>query len=64
MLTVMRKYAEGSISRTGFLSFVGEQRWPDAVRRRVAELSAEDVANVMKALEESDIRQLEKILIA
>lgn len=64
VMIVMRKYAEGTISRTSLLSFVGEQRWPDSVRRRVAELSADDLANVMKALEESDIVQLEKILIA
>lgn len=60
-LTVMRKYAEGTISRTSFLSYIGEQRWPDSVRRRMAEVSAADLPNVISALEQSDIMQLEDI---
>ena len=62
VLTVMRKYAEGTISRTGFLSFIGEQRWPDLVRRRMATLSEAGLVSVMKALEQSDIVELEAIL--
>jgi len=64
VLIVMRKYTEGTISRTSFLSFAGEQRWPESVRRRVIELSEADLPNVMKALEKSDIKELKKIFTA
>lgn len=62
LLAVMRKCAEGTISRTGFLSFIGEQRWPDMVRRRMAALPQASLASVMRALEQSDIVELEAIL--
>lgn len=60
---VIRKYAEGTISRSGFLSFVGEQRWPEVIRRRVAVLTAADLTDLMTALEEADVAQLEALLV-
>lgn len=64
VLGILRKYAQGTITQTGFLSFVAEQRWPESVRRRVAALSPADISSLVKALEESDIPQLEAFLIA
>jgi hypothetical protein len=64
VLGVLRKYVQGTITRTGFLSFVAEQHWPEIVRRRVAALSAADVASLVRALEEADIAQLEALLVA
>ncbi len=64
VLVVLRKYAEGTISRTSFLSFIAEQQWPELVRRRMAELSTSEIANVMQALAQSDISKLEDIFNA
>jgi len=64
VLGILRKYAQGTISRTGFLSFVTEQRWPEPVRHRVAALSPADVEGVVTALEQSDIARLESLLVA
>lgn len=64
VLGVMRKHATGAITRAGFLSFIGEQRWSDVVRRRMAALSSVEFANVMDALEGSDVMRLETILTA
>ncbi len=64
VLGVMRKYTEGVISRTGFLSFIREQRWPDVIRGRMAALSEIEFASVMKSLEQCDVIQLESILTA
>lgn len=61
---VLRKYARGTISRTSFLSYLGEQRWPERIRRRVAVLSPNDVAELVRALEVGSSAQLEELLIA
>lgn len=62
--SVLRKYARGTISRTRFLSYLGEQRWPDRIRRRVAALSPNDVAELVRTLEVGSSAQLEELLIA
>jgi len=64
VLGIIRKHAQGTITRTGFLSFVAEQRWPESVRRRVAALSQADIASLATALEDGDITKLETSLIA
>jgi hypothetical protein len=61
-LTVVRKYIEGMISRTSFLSFVTEQRWSDPIRRRVAALSEADLRSLVSALEHVDVPRIETIL--
>lgn len=62
-LSIIRKLLNGTISRTSFLSFVSEQRWPDAVRRRIAALSPTDLAKLAIALDRADVSELETILI-
>lgn len=64
VLRILRKYAEGTITRTGFLSFVAEQRWPASVRRCVTALSSADIASLATALQAGDIPQLEASLVA
>ncbi len=59
---VMRKYAQGIISRTGYLAFLSEQRWPEAVRVRMTALSESDLIRLTHALERLEVGQLEVIL--
>lgn len=61
---IIRKYAQGTITRASFLSFVAEQRWPESVRRRVTALSPAEIASLATALEESDITELEASFVA
>lgn len=64
VLRILRKYAEGTLTRTSLLAFVAEQRWPESVRRRVTALSSADIVRLATALEEGDITQLEASLVA
>jgi hypothetical protein len=64
VLGVLRKYAAAAITRTGFLSFIAEQRWPESVRRRIAALSPSDIEGVVNALQEGDITRLETLIVA
>ena len=61
---ILSKYAAGTITRTGFLSFIAEQRWPESVRRRIAALSPGDIQGVVTALDEGDITRLETLIVA
>ena len=61
---IFRKYANGTITRTGFLSFIAEQRWPENLRRHIAALSAKDTEAVVHALDEGDIERLEALIAA
>ena len=63
VMGVICKHAEGTIGRTSFLSFIGEQRWPDLLRRRVAALTMAELADLRTALEEVNVAQLEDLLI-
>ncbi|MCC6930037.1 MAG: hypothetical protein IT359_13725 [Gemmatimonadaceae bacterium] len=63
VLGIIRKYAQGEITRTSFLSFVAEQRWPESVRHRMSALSAAGVMSLATALEAGDITQIEASLI-
>ncbi|MFN2637434.1 MAG: hypothetical protein ABR585_10440 [Gemmatimonadaceae bacterium] len=63
VLGILRKYAQGTISRTAFLSFLAEQHWPELVRHRVAALSPADIEGLMTALEQSNIARLETLLV-
>jgi hypothetical protein len=63
VLGILRKYAAGLITRTGFLSFIADQRWPESVRRRIATLSLDDIDAVMNALDECDITRLETLIV-
>ncbi len=60
---IVRKYAAGHLSRTSFMSFVTEQRWPGQLRQRVGALSPDDLTKLVDALEQSDIARLEAALI-
>lgn len=62
VLGVLCKYVHGMISRTGFLSFIAEQRWPESIRQRMAALPRGDIAGLLSALEASNIAQLESAL--
>ena len=64
LLGILRTYAKGTITQTGFLSFVAEQRWPDRVRRRIASLSPSDIEDLVNALDEGDIARLEGLIVA
>lgn len=59
---ILGKYLVGTISRTGFLSFVAEQRWPDDIRRKVVDLETSDLSTLSTALYEADIPRLEALL--
>ena len=63
VLEIARKHAQGAITRTSFLSFVAEQRWPESVRRRMAALSPADLASLVAALEGNEIARLETLLV-
>lgn len=60
--SVARKYFDGTISRTGFLSFVSEQPWPDVVRRRVSTMPDADLRELTEALEQRDFELLESTI--
>lgn len=62
-LSVIRKFAHGYVSRTSFLSFVSEQKWPDFVRRRIVSLSPADLQSLAVALDTIDVPELENMLI-
>lgn len=61
VLHVLRKHLAGTISRTGFLAFVSEQRWPTLLKHRTVEFSHADLEAIMNALERRDIRRLETL---
>jgi hypothetical protein len=61
-LAVARKYLEGTISRTNFLSFVAEQRWPDAIQRRVSTMPDPELTRLASTLEERDFALVESII--
>jgi hypothetical protein len=66
-LSLMKKHADGIVSRTSLLSYVAEQRWPHQVRQRIAALAAADPSNLMNlmdALQTGDISWLEETLVA
>jgi len=60
--SIVGKYLEGTISRTGFLSFVAEQRWPNEIREKVADLETPDLLTLLTALGEADMARLEALL--
>ncbi len=62
VLDVLRKYAQGMITRTSFLSFIAEQRWPERVRQRIIMLSPTEIESMTKALEERNMMYLEALL--
>jgi hypothetical protein len=62
VLGVLHKHLHGTVSRTGLLSFIAEQRWPESVRQRVAALTESDIAGLLSSLEMNNIGQLETAL--
>lgn len=64
MHAIFGKYANGVITRTGFLSFIAEQRWPESLRRHIAALSSKDMESLVHALDEGDISRLEALIAA
>lgn len=63
VVAVLSKHLQGTIARVAFLSFVAEQRWPQFVRRRVAELSSLEVAELTSALDRGDVARLESLFV-
>lgn len=61
VIAVGRKYLNGDLTRTSFLSYVAEQRWPDRLRQRVAGLAPDEISTFVDALKQVDITQLEAI---
>lgn len=61
-LGVLSKHMDGTISRTGLLSFIAKQRWPQAVKRRAEGVTAMDAQSLREALRSRDFRQLERLL--
>ena len=61
VIAVGRKYLDGDLTRTSFLSYVAEQRWPDRLRQRVAGLAPDEISTFVDALKQVDITQLEAI---
>lgn len=53
---IVRKYLAGVLSRSSFLSFITEQRWPASTRRRLSELSEQELVRLMRALSIRDFR--------
>lgn len=60
---ILKKYTAGIISRTSLLSYIAEQRWPDAIRHRIPMLSTEGLTQLTSALEDRDIPLLSRLLI-
>jgi hypothetical protein len=61
-LEILRKYDQGVIRRTQFLSYLSEQPWPQSVRARVATLSSNDVQSLRDALSSKDYRRVASFL--
>jgi hypothetical protein len=59
---VLHKFEKDKISRTGLLSFISEQRWPESVRRRVSAMTPRELAALAAALETADVSVLERQL--
>jgi hypothetical protein len=59
----MQKYFLGIVTRTSLLSFIAEQRWPQPIRQRMASLRNPDLARLLTALLEMDVRTIESILL-
>jgi hypothetical protein len=55
-LAIIEKYRGGIVSRTQFLSYVAEQRWPDAIRRRVASMPDAELTALRRAVSDRDYR--------
>lgn len=60
---IVSKFVNGPITRTGFLSFIAEQPWSSDIRARVAELSTDDLRVLAAALQEPDIKTVERLLV-
>jgi hypothetical protein len=61
---VFDKYIQGTISRTGYLSFVAEQRWPAHLRRRMRIMGIQAVSETRSALVKRDIALLRRAVLA
>jgi hypothetical protein len=62
--SLIEKYIEGTVSRTAFLAYVAEQRWPREVRRRVEALPDDALPRLLSALQDPDVPWLEQNLVA
>lgn len=61
--TVIRRHLEGLVSRTAFLSFVSEQRWPATLKRSVEVLATNHLASLCTALDALDVQGIERIVV-
>jgi len=59
---VLRKVVGGHISRTGWLSYVAEQRWPAAVKNGLAALDSSRLDQLLNALVSSDYKIVATVL--
>lgn len=59
---VVRKVVGGHISRTGWLSYVAEQRWPASVNSGMAALEDPRLSQLLNALSNSDYKTVAVVL--
>ena len=59
---VLRKVVDKHISRTGWLSYVAEQRWPASVKTGLAALDGSRLSQLLIALLNSDYKTVATVL--
>jgi hypothetical protein len=63
LLEVLTKLAAQQLTRTAFLSFVAEQRWPPVVKKRLAGLSTAKLPTLAETLRRKDYAVLPRLLL-
>jgi len=59
---VLRKVVDGHISRTGWLSYVAEQRWPASVKNGLTALDGSRLSQLLNALSHSNYKTVAVLL--
>lgn len=60
---VAAKYRAGVLSRTEYLSYLTDQRWPTEIGRAIAALSAPEAARLTEALSRGDYGVVDALLL-
>lgn len=62
LVNVVERHLNGMISRTGWLAFVSEQRWPERLRDAFKQLRRDALVELGDALRSRDWRDVQRLL--
>lgn len=60
---IVRKYMDGRLTRTSYLSFLSSQRWPQTVKLRLQALNDEETVRLATALEDLDVDSIRSLVL-